>query len=66
MNLILIKSEHHVFYVDGNPEVFHIIKTGFEDQYFVVQENAFQDQDHGKLEILTAKELKDKYSIELS
>lgn len=65
-NLILKKTEHWVFCVDGNPEVFHIIKTGFEDQYFFVQENAFQDQDHGKLEILTKKELKDKYSIELS
>lgn len=63
---MLKKSDHWVFYVEDNPEVFHIIKTGFEDQYFVVQENAFQDQDHGKLEILTRKELKDRYSVELS
>lgn len=65
-NLILKKSEHWLFCVDGDPEVFHIIKTGFADQYFVIEENAFQDQYHGKLEILTGKELKDKYSIELS
>ena len=46
------------------PEIIHIIKTGFEDTYLVVWEDAFEVM-IGKTEILSKKQIRDKFNIEL-
>jgi hypothetical protein len=44
----------------------HIIKTGFSQskRYLVVYEDAYQ-QDLGKTELLSSKEIKEKFQIQL-
>lgn len=46
------------------PEVIHIIKTGFEDTYLVVWEDAYQ-LTLGKTDIMSKQMIKDKFNIEL-
>ena len=46
------------------PEMIHIIQTGFRDRYLVVWEDAYEML-LGKTEILTAEEIKNKFNIEL-
>ena len=46
------------------PEVIHIIKTGFEDRYLVVWEDAYEMM-LGSTSVLTKKEIKNKFDIEL-
>lgn len=45
------------------PEVIHIIKTGFEDKYILVWEDAYEAM-LGKTEILTRKQIKEKFNVE--
>jgi len=46
------------------PEVIHIIKTGFKDRYLVVWEDAYEMM-LGSTSVLTKKEIKNKFDIEL-
>ena len=57
-------AEIKTFQWGDEPEVIHIIKTGFDDLYLVVWEDAFQES-LGKTEILRNKDIKDKFNIEL-
>ena len=57
-------AEIKTFQWGDEPEVIHIIKTGFDDLYLVVWEDAFQVS-LGKTEILNKKDIKDKFNIEL-
>lgn len=60
-----IKSHEMKTYQWGDePEVIHVIKTGFQDRYLVVWEDAFEVV-LGKTEVLTSKEIRDKFNIEL-
>jgi hypothetical protein len=45
------------------PEMIHIIQTGFRDRYLVVWEDAYE-MVLGKTEILTREEIKNKFNIE--
>lgn len=45
------------------PEVIYVIKTGFEDEYMVIYEDAYRI-DLGKVEFYTLKQLKEKLNIE--
>ena len=46
------------------PEVVHVIKTGFEDMYLMAWEDAYQHT-LGKTEFLSSSELKEKYQINI-
>jgi len=46
------------------PEVIHIIQTGFRDRYLVVWEDAYE-MVLGKTDVLTKEEIKNKFNIEL-
>jgi len=46
------------------PEMVHIIQTGFRDMYLVVWEDAYEMM-LGKTEILTKEEIKNKFNIDL-
>jgi hypothetical protein len=52
------------FQLGTEPEVIHIIKTGFEDKYIVTWEDAYELM-IGNTQILTKGEIKHKYDIEL-
>jgi len=59
-----IKSNCRTFQLDEDPELIHVIKTGFEDKYMVVHEDAYQ-LDLGKVEFGTKEEIENKFKIEL-
>lgn len=60
-----IKStQARTFQWGEEPELIHIIKTGFEDKCIIVWEDAYETI-LGKTSILTEKEIKDKFNIEL-
>jgi len=52
------------FQWEEEPEMIHIIQTGFRDRYLVAWEDAFEIM-LGKTEILTKEEIKNKFNIEL-
>jgi len=54
------------FALMDDPVKMHVIKTGFKDQYFVVDENGWEDEFHGKCTILTKAEIEMAYNIKLS
>lgn len=57
-------AEYRRFQLGNEPEVLHIIKTGFRDKYIVTWEDAFE-QMLGDIKILTKGEIKEKFDIEL-
>lgn len=60
-----IKSHEMKTYQWGDePEVIHVIKTGFDDLYLVVWEDAYEVM-IGKTEVLSKKQIKEKFNIEL-
>jgi len=46
------------------PEMIHIIQTGFRDRYLVVWEDAYE-MVLGKTDVLTKEEIKNKFNIDL-
>ena len=46
------------------PEMIHIIRTGFHDRYLIVWEDVYELM-LGKTEVLTKKEIKDKFNIDI-
>lgn len=46
------------------PELIYIIKTGFENKYMVLYEDAYQ-LNIGHTKILTKEKIKEQYNIEL-
>jgi hypothetical protein len=60
-----IKSDRcRTFQLGEEPELLHIIKSGFENEYIVVYEDA-HEIDYGKAEVLTKEQVKHKFNIEL-
>jgi hypothetical protein len=57
-------AEIRTFQLGDDPELIHIIKTGFRDRYIVTAEDAYELV-LGTTEILTKNEIKHKYDIEL-
>lgn len=61
-----VKNQRTISFKDTNgPFMIHIIKSGFKNKYMVVHENAYEDQDFGKVDIHTKEEIKAIYKIEL-
>ena len=59
-----IQSKSKSFQLGDEPEVIHIIKTGFIDNYMVVHEDAYE-LELGKVEFGTKIEIETKYNITL-
>ena len=54
------------FQLGDDPELLHIIKSGFEDQYFCFYENAHETEPWATgLLFLTSEQIKDKWKIVL-
>lgn len=58
------KTPAESFYFDGEPEVIHVIKTGFENKYMVVYEDAYEFM-LGKTIFGTKLEIEEKFNINL-
>lgn len=60
-------SRYNQFFSDEQEKVLHVIETGFmheENRFMVVHEDAYQS-DLGKTELMSLKDLKNKYGINL-
>lgn len=57
-----IKSTAQCFELEGEPELIHVIKTGFKDMYMVVHEDAYEFS-LGKVEIGTKRDVEIRYKI---
>lgn len=62
-----IKKEREVisFQLEDEPEFIHIIKTGFNDRYFVVYEDAYEICNQMKVESYSKQEIFKKFNINL-
>ena len=59
-----IKSQCRTFHLQDEPELIHVIKTGFKDKYMVVYEDAFEVE-LGKVIFGTKVEIESKFNISL-
>jgi len=64
MNWKEIPSTTQRFQLEDEPELIHEIKTGFEDNYMIVHEDAYQYW-LGKVEFMTKREIEVKYKIKI-
>ena len=64
-NWLPSKNRTESFYLQEEPEMMHVIKTGFKDRYMVVYEDAY-DQHTGQVITGTKAEIEEMYSITLS
>jgi hypothetical protein len=62
---IKIPGKCLTFRLSDEPELIHIIKTGFEDRYLLVWEDAYELM-LGKVEILSKKEMEERFQIDIS
>lgn len=60
-----ITSNCRTFQLGDDPELIHIIKTGFKDKYMIVHEDAYEFM-LGKVEFATQQEILDRFKIDLS
>ena len=57
------KDRIKTFQFKDEPELIHIIKTGYEDLFIIVHEDGYE-LNTGLTELLSAKSLKEKFGIE--
>lgn len=57
-------AEYHRYQWGTEPEVIHIIKTGFEDRYMVLWEDAFELR-IGDVEHLNKSQIEERFKIKL-
>ena len=63
-NWIEIETKKWTFQYLDEPELIHIIKTGFKNKYMLVWEDAYEIS-IGKVEFHSKESIEDKYNIEL-
>jgi len=59
-----IKSPCRTFQFGEEPELIHVIKTGFRNQYMIVHEDAYE-YSLGKVEFMSKERIKEVYKIEI-
>lgn len=59
-----INSNCRTFQLDKEPELIHVIKTGFVDKYMVVYEDA-HELNLGSVNFHTKKEIEEGFNIKL-
>jgi hypothetical protein len=57
-------AEYRRFQWGNEPELIHIIKTGFEDRYMVIWEDAYELH-LGNVDHLSKQEIEEKFKIKL-
>ena len=61
----LIGKEVKTYQFEQEPELIHVIKTGFVDRYFVVYEDAYEICNGMVVESLTKEGLMIKFGIDI-
>lgn len=59
------KSTAQCFQLDDEPELIHVVKTGFQDMYMVLHEDAHEFS-LGKVEIGTKQDVEIRYKIKIN
>ena len=59
-----IDSTCRTFWLEGDAELIHVIKTGFTNEYMVVYEDAYE-QNYGQVEIGSKETIEEKFNIKL-
>ena len=62
--LVEIKTTCKSFQWKGEPELIHVIKTGFKNRYMIVHEDAYEVS-LGKVEFMSKEKIKEVYQIEV-
>jgi hypothetical protein len=57
------EKSYWVFQLGEEPELIHVIKTGFDDEYMVVSEQAYGGS--GDVNFYTKAKLEDTYKVKL-
>jgi hypothetical protein len=57
-------AEYRCFQWGTEPEIIHIIKTGFADRYMVIWEDAYELH-LGNVDFLSKKQIEEKFKITL-
>ncbi|CAB4175421.1 hypothetical protein UFOVP1247_148 [uncultured Caudovirales phage] len=65
MNWTEIPSTSQCFQLEDEPELIHVIKTGFRDMYMVVHEDAYE-YSIGKVEFGTREDIEVRYKITIN
>lgn len=60
-----LKSTAQCFQLGDEPELIHVIKTGFQDKYMVLHEDAYEFS-LGKVEIGTKQDVEIRYKIKIN
>ena len=59
-----MKTTCRTFQLGSDPELIHVIKTGFKNRYMIVHEDAYEFY-LGKVEFKTREEIKQIYKIDV-
>ena len=62
--LVEIESPCRTFQWKGEPELIHVIKTGFRNRYMIVHEDAYE-YSLGTVEFMSKERIKEIYKIEI-
>ena len=60
-----IPSKSLSFQLSEEPELIHVIKTGFEDRFMVIWEDSYELM-LGKVDILSQKQIEERFEIDIS
>ena len=63
IKMVEIPSSCRTFQYGEEPELIHIIKTGFVDKYMIAHEDAYEFM-LGKVEFATKQEIMDRFRID--
>lgn len=54
------------FQLEDEPELLHVISTGWEDQYFCFYENAYETEPwHSGVQLFNKEQIQEKWKINL-
>lgn len=59
-----VNSKLATYQADEDPELIHIIKTGFDDMYIIVYEDAY-GLTLGNIIMKSSQEIKDRFGIDI-
>jgi len=65
LKYVKVANTVHTYQLNDEPELIHVIKTGFDDLYIVVYEDAYMNRT-GITQTCTAKELETKFGIDIN
>ena len=53
------------FIFGTDPEVIHIIKSGFDNEYFVIEDIGYRPKEHGECNIMSREKIFEKFKLKI-